>query len=320
MTFINPKTDFAFKKIFGSKESKDILISFLNALIYEGQSIIQDLEILDPANSRSILELKDSYLDVKAILNDQSIVIIEMQVLNVIGFEKRVVYNLAKTYTNQLKVGQGYSRLNPVIALSITDFILFKETEEIINYFVFKERKQLFDYHQDLGMIFVELPKLTKSLEQLETLAEKWIYFLKAAPSLEVIPQSLGEVQAIQQALNIADRANLSLEELENLERQEMWLEDRQGEIAQAQIDAREAGKKEGIEEGIEKGKKEGINQGLIQGKREIIIQMLQSRLGQIPVTTLNQIETLPLSKLEDLGQVFFQFNSLEQLNQWLEN
>lgn len=47
---------------------------------------------------------------------------------------------------------------------------------------------------------------------------------------------------------------------------------------------------------------------------------MLQNRLGQIPVTTLNQIEALPLSKLEDLGQVFFQFNSLEQLNQWLEN
>lgn len=46
MVFINPKIDFAFKKIFGSEDSKDILISFLNALIYDEQPIIQDLEIL----------------------------------------------------------------------------------------------------------------------------------------------------------------------------------------------------------------------------------------------------------------------------------
>jgi predicted transposase/invertase (TIGR01784 family) len=41
--YINPKTDFAFKKIFGSKESKDILISFLNAILYDEQDAIQDL-------------------------------------------------------------------------------------------------------------------------------------------------------------------------------------------------------------------------------------------------------------------------------------
>ena len=53
MRFINPKTDYAFKKIFGSAESKDILISFLNALIYEGNSTIEDLEIINPIGTRS---------------------------------------------------------------------------------------------------------------------------------------------------------------------------------------------------------------------------------------------------------------------------
>ncbi|WP_267901109.1 PD-(D/E)XK nuclease family transposase [Dulcicalothrix desertica] len=48
MTFINPKTDFAFKKIFGSKQSKDILIGFLNAILYEEKPVILDLVILDP--------------------------------------------------------------------------------------------------------------------------------------------------------------------------------------------------------------------------------------------------------------------------------
>ncbi len=67
MRFISPKTDFAFKKIFGSTDNKDILISLLNALIYYGKSIIQDLEIVYPYNSGDIISLRESYLDVKAV-------------------------------------------------------------------------------------------------------------------------------------------------------------------------------------------------------------------------------------------------------------
>ncbi|MEG4235210.1 Rpn family recombination-promoting nuclease/putative transposase, partial [Microcoleus sp. Pol11C3] len=98
MIFINPKTDYAFKKIFGSSESKEILISFLNALIYEGNPTIQDLEIINPNLPPKLEGLKDSYLDVKAKLSDGTLVIIEMQVLNVQSFGKRVLYNAAKTY------------------------------------------------------------------------------------------------------------------------------------------------------------------------------------------------------------------------------
>ncbi|HBB35979.1 MAG TPA: transposase, partial [Cyanobacteria bacterium UBA9273] len=94
--FINPKTDLAFKKIFGSKQSKDILISFLNAIVYNEQDTIKDLVILDPYQAPKIKGMKDSYLDVKATLVDNTTVIIEMQVLNVLGFEKRVLYNAAK--------------------------------------------------------------------------------------------------------------------------------------------------------------------------------------------------------------------------------
>ncbi len=89
--FINPKTDFAFKKIFGSPQSKDILISFLNAMLYEGDPTIQDLRILDPYQAPRIEGVKESYLDVKAELNNGKAVIIEMQVLNVLGFKKRVL-------------------------------------------------------------------------------------------------------------------------------------------------------------------------------------------------------------------------------------
>ena len=70
MIFIDPKTDFAFKKIFGSEQSRGILTSFLNGTLYAGDSIIQDLIILDPYQAPRILGIKSSYLDVKARLSN----------------------------------------------------------------------------------------------------------------------------------------------------------------------------------------------------------------------------------------------------------
>ena len=100
MKFLDIKTDFAFKKVFGSADSKDLLISFLNATIdFENNRKIEDLTIVDPYNIPMLKGMKDTFVDVKAELDDGSRVIIEMQVLNHEGFEKRVLYNAAKNYS-----------------------------------------------------------------------------------------------------------------------------------------------------------------------------------------------------------------------------
>ena len=223
MRFISPKTDFAFKRIFGSNRSQKILISFLNAIVYDNQNIIQSLEIIDPYNAGYTSTIKDTYLDVRALLDNGSTVIIEMQVLNIEGFEKRVIYNLAKTYGSQLSLRTEQPRLQPFITLIITDFLLFQESGKMINKFRFKEDTELFNYRDELTLIFLELPKFNKELSALETLSDKWIYFLKSAPSLEVIPSSLGEVSEIEAALNIANRADLNNQELEELRKQEIF-------------------------------------------------------------------------------------------------
>ena len=225
MIFINPKTDYAFKKIFGSSESKDILISFLNALIYEGNPTIQDLEIINPNLPPKLEGLKDSYLDVKAQLTDGTLVIIEMQVLNVQSFGKRVFYNAAKTYAFQLQAAQGYRLLKPVIGLTITDFEMFPDSEEFRSKFVFKEVNKNFTYPEnELDLVFVELPKFTKELEQLETLADKWIYFMKNARSLTSVPETMDSVPEIHQAFDIANQVKLSREEVADLDRREQFI------------------------------------------------------------------------------------------------
>lgn len=79
-----------------------------------------------------------------------------MQAINIESFEKRIEYLLAKTYANQLKSGEEYSYKNPVIALTITDFKMFKELKDVITYWGFKEKTKLIDYpKEDLQMIFV---------------------------------------------------------------------------------------------------------------------------------------------------------------------
>jgi predicted transposase/invertase (TIGR01784 family) len=151
--FIDPKTDFAFKKIFGSEQSKDSLISLLNAILYDEQDTIQELVILDPYQAPRIKGIKESYLDVKVTLNDGQTVIIEMQVLNVLGFEKRVLYNAAKAFSIQLNVGEDYTLLNPVIALTITDFEIFPETQRLVSRFRLKEKDDLTDYSDDIEIL-----------------------------------------------------------------------------------------------------------------------------------------------------------------------
>ncbi|MEZ2320626.1 MAG: Rpn family recombination-promoting nuclease/putative transposase [Microcoleus sp.] len=282
MIFINPKTDYAFKKIFGSSESKDILISFLNALIYEGNPTIEDLEIINPNLPPKVEGLKDSYLDVKAKLNNGTLVIIEMQVLNVQSFGKRVFYNAAKTYAFQLQAAQGYRLLKPVIALTITDFEMFPNSEELISRFVYKEVDKNFTYPEnDLDLVFVELPKFTKELEELETLADKWIYFMKNARSLTSVPETMDSIPEIHQAFDIANQARLSREELEDLDRREQFIYDQQGAIIKA------------VQEGIE--------QGIEQGKREEKLAIARQLLSQLDNATISQVTGL---SVEDIGNL----------------
>lgn len=255
MIFINPKIDFAFKKIFGSEDSKDILISFLNALIYEGQPVIQDLEI-HPYLAPRIRGLKSTYLDIKAkILEaetaEQRTVIIKMQVLNIEGFEKRILYNAAKSYSIQLGSGYDYTLLNPVIGLTITDFVMFKELDNVISKFILKEKDFLIDYPvYDIELIFVELPKFKKELSELTTIIDKWLYFMNKARYLNDVPEVMDDIPEIKKAFHIANQANLTPEELDDQEKNEFFIQDQRNFVNKAVTKAVKQAVKEAMQDG----------------------------------------------------------------------
>ncbi|MEY3866542.1 MAG: hypothetical protein RLZZ338_433, partial [Cyanobacteriota bacterium] len=81
---------------------------------------------------------------------------------------------------------------------------------------------------------FVELPKFEKTLEQLESLTDKWIYFLKNARNLEIVPENMGNIPELQKAFEIANQATMNREELDDLERREIYIHDQRNAIRRA--------------------------------------------------------------------------------------
>jgi len=266
MRFLDVKTDYAFKKVFGSIESKNILMSFLNALVYDDSKVkIKDLEIVDPYNIPMIKGVKDTFVDVKAVLDNDTTVIIEMQVLNHKGFEKRVLYNAAKNYSVQLNKGEDYHLLNPVIALSIVDFTMFEENDNVINRFKLIEKETFINYNDDIELIFIELPKFKKSLQQLKDIKEQWIYFVNNAGSLEYIPKDLDA--HIKIALQNINEANMSKDELEAQHKRKEFISIQKLALLKADEDGFEKGLEQGLEQGLEKGIEQGLEKGIEQGK-----------------------------------------------------
>ena len=292
MKFLDVKTDFAFKKVFGSEDSKDILLSFLNAVLdFPNGRHLTDLTIVDPYNIPLLKGMKDTYVDVKASLDDGSRVIIEMQVLNVEGFEKRILYNAAKNYAVQLGAGENYTLLNPVIALTLTDFSMF-EDDRVRHDFKLVEKECLIEYNDDIALVFFELPKFDKRLHELETRQDKWLYFIKNAGSLELIPENMEPELA--RAFAIINEANMSPEELELQHRKRDWIYIQKSSLRLAQ----KQGLEQGLEKGLEKGLEQGLEQGLERGRREGIREAMReivskaSRTG-LSVSAIQQITGL---------------------------
>jgi predicted transposase/invertase (TIGR01784 family) len=163
-TFADPKTDFVFKRIFGSEQHKDVLVAFLNDMLGLDQAHrIVRVELLSPEQRRAVAELNLSIVDVKCTDARDVIYVVEMQVLQVEGFEKRVVYNVAKAYVNQITQGDGYPNLNDVVGITICDFALWPDTDA--RRLPMLTRWRMTEQHtgaKELGqiqLVFLELPK-----------------------------------------------------------------------------------------------------------------------------------------------------------------
>ncbi|CAK0768435.1 transposase [uncultured Gammaproteobacteria bacterium] len=232
--------------------------------------------------------MKISYLDVRVKDQRGRSYIVEMQVLNVEGFEKRVLYNACKAYVLQLGKGDEYNALTEVVAVTITDFTMFPELGQTISRFRLRAEENPLISHQDLELVFAELPKFTKSDTQLETTLDRWLYFLKTAKDLTAIPNALAVEPAIVHAFEIANRAAWSQEELDNQEKREFWIYDQRTMLDRTARKARALGQAEGKAEG------ETV------GKANTLLRLLRRRFKTLPADIEERVRAASSDQLDE--------------------
>lgn len=272
MKFVDPKNDVAFRKIFGDESKKEILISFLNNILcFAGtDKEIVDITIQNPYQVPKLTGLKETILDIKAVDKRNIRYIIEMQVFHTAAFEKRVLYYVSKAYSLQLDKAENYPKLNQVIFLGFLNFELFKETTDYATRHLILEENTNGHYFKDFELNFVELPKFTVELDQLKNIKEKWIYFVKNAGDMTMIPKELEAPLELKEAFEAANQMTWSKEELDAYDTRGMLIQDERGRVEYAHEEGLKSGFEKGEKSGLEKGKKEGLDEGLKKGKVEM--------------------------------------------------
>jgi predicted transposase/invertase (TIGR01784 family) len=278
----SPTIDFVFRKLFGSEENKDLLISLINSIV-EPDFHVTDLVIKNPFNLAAYLDAKETIVDIKAQDQDGLWYDIEMQVIGHIFYGKRAIYYLSKIYADQLPSGREFSKLNPTIGIHFLDFNVFNDPR-MVRRFVFKdaETNEDPDELKDLQIYIVEMGKLNKEWSETSTIREKWVAFLKQGEALHRsnLPTNLGSEPAIAKAVAELER---------------MGSDRTAREIYEAEEKARMVDTAM-IQYAEERAEKRGEARGEARGKRETILLLGTKLYGEpdtIALSRLNEIDSL---------------------------
>jgi len=191
--FINPFTDFGFKKIFGEEANKDLLIDFLNGVLSSENQLITELTYKNGE------QLGESGIDRNVVFdlycqNDRGEkFIVELQKAKQSFFKDRMLYYSSFSIQEQGKKGPWNYKLQKVYVIGILDFIIDEENKEKIvfshNRLMDKDRKTTFS--KKLNFVTLQMPNFTKEVDELETNFEKWLYVIKNLRWLENVPSKL---------------------------------------------------------------------------------------------------------------------------------
>ena len=230
-TLLNPKIDFVFKKIFGSEEHPEILISFLNAVLKPKKPIVS-VEIKNSDLEKEYIEDKFSRLDVKALTSNKEIINIEIQLKNEYNMIQRSLYYWSKLYEEQLSEGDRYDKLSRTVCINILDFKYLKN-DRFHNGYRLKEIETNEELTNLQEIHFIEIPKLKR---------------FESPEEIEIINNYIQ-----REAKDEPYRLSRNSKERELSYLREKSLRDEISALANAK----------------EKGLKEGLKQGLFEGKLE---------------------------------------------------
>ena len=192
--FINPYTDFGFKKLFGTEMNKDLLISFLNALFNNSEREIEDVQYLNGENLGDGYGDRRSVFDVYCMTKDGSGFIVEMQKAEQTYFKDRSVYYATTPIRQQAPKGKWDYHLEDVYTVGILNFEFPNDEYPADSYRHEVKLKDVEDNHvfyDKLTFVYLEMPKFNKSEDELVTMFDKWMFVLRNLSRLLERPKAL---------------------------------------------------------------------------------------------------------------------------------
>ena len=264
--FINPFTDYGFKKIFGQEISKDLLIDFLNDLL-KGERVITDLTFL---NNEQLPEWEDAralIYDIHCTTDTGEKIIVEMQNKSQAYFRERALFYLSHAVTRQGQRGDWMFDIKAVYGVFFMNFLL-KDNVKLRTDIILADRETGQLFSDKMRPIFIALPVFDKEEEKCENDFERWIYVLKNMETLKRMPFKARKA-VFEKLEEIADVSSLNEEENELYWRSVNAYRTHLSVLEASRLEGREEGREEGRAEGREEGREEGRAEGREEGSIE---------------------------------------------------
>lgn len=195
--YINPFTDYGFKRLFGEEFNKDLLLDFLNELLKEEQGQITELTFLKNENLGSTELNRKAVFDLYCKNEKGERFIVELQKTKQKFFKDRTLYYSTFPIQEQAKKGSDWAfELEKVYTIAILDFEFDEDKKHLEKYRYDVKLKDLeIDevFSDKLNFIYLEMPKFRKEINELETRFDKWLYLIKNLHKLDRIPERLQE-------------------------------------------------------------------------------------------------------------------------------
>jgi len=246
--YINPFTDFGFKKIFGDEEDTELLESLINDILgLEGKDKIAKIIFKNGELLPDSPEDRKAIFDLYCIDEKGSEFIVELQKVHQEHFQSRALYYTTFPIQEQAVRGKWNFELSPIYFIGLLNFEVekFKDSPEYLHYGKITDIKTKDVMYDNLNMIYVEIPKLKKRKEELSNHLEWWLYTFQNLNQLQEIPKRLkGDI--IERVFDKAEFINLPKEEQEKYHKNLKVYRDLINSIDTAHAEGRVKGKIEG--------------------------------------------------------------------------
>ena len=301
--YISLLTDFGFKRIFGTKPNKDLLINFLNSL-FDGFQVIKDVKYLNSEHVGDVFAERKAIFDVYCENERGEKFIVEMQNAYQKYFKDRSLFYSTFPIREQAPKGAEWNfKLEHVYTVALLNFDLEEEAfdKNDINHDVGLLDKKTFKVFNDkLSFKYVEIAKFNKTEEELDTLYDKWLYVLKNLSRLDERPAALKE-KVFTKLFEEAEIAKFTPTELKEYEDSLKAYRDVKNSIDTALEKGREEGMAKGLEKGmakgLEKGREEGMAKGMEKGLAKGLEKGREEGMEKEKLSTARRLLSMGLSE-----------------------